>query len=370
VRVERRFAGSKEHLEELCDGRWGAACSGGYRFVLAAWGSHRADADESLRGHSDSGSGGGSRLHRAYPGITEAKTIHDWDPPFPTDLGKIRKRDEDYRENYRTTPKTFVSLDEGQALWGARFGKLTSLRIVAPADGDLEAPRVRFEQSLRRKPRPEAMGVMAPPVRQEGLSAAAGSTDFGEYFLYFSFFLVVSALLLVGLFFRLGVEERYREAGLLRAVGFSRKTNQVHVVVGRVGACGDPAVGAMAAVLYAGLVLYGLGTWWMDAVGTKLPRFHVSPEAPAGGALGGVLTALVVVWLTVRGLRPMGRPAGARPPGRLSDPESANPVAALHDQLAGFALHTRQVLLKNAAEARRTREAPPGDDLRDPAAPG
>ena len=46
-----------------------------------------------------------------------------------------------------------------------------------------------------------------------------GATDFGEYFLYFSFFLVVSALLLAALFFKLGVEQRAREVGLLRAVG-------------------------------------------------------------------------------------------------------------------------------------------------------
>ncbi|MCC6389968.1 MAG: ABC transporter permease [Bryobacterales bacterium] len=264
-----------------------------------------------------------------YPGITEAKTIHDWDPPFPMDLGKIRKRDEDYWDNYRTTPKAFVSLQEGQALWGTRFGKLTSLRIVAPADGDLEALRARFEQSLRRKLTPAAMGVMAAPVRQEGLSAAAGSTDFGEYFLYFSFFLVVSALLLVGLFFRLGVEQRYREAGLLRAVGFSVK--QIGYMLLREGlalAGIGSAVGAMAAALYAGLVLYGLRTWWMDAVGTKLLRLHVGAEALAGGALGGLATALVVVWLTARGLRKPSPRALLEGAGETGASSTAGPLWA------------------------------------------
>ena len=58
-------------------------------------------------------------------------------------------------------------------------------------------------------------------VRAEGLDASRGATDFGEYFTYFSFFLVVSALLLAALFFKLGVEQRAREVGLLRAVGFT-----------------------------------------------------------------------------------------------------------------------------------------------------
>jgi hypothetical protein len=54
------------------------------------------------------------------------------------------------------------------------------------------------------------LGVVTTPVRAEGLQASRGATDFGEYFLYFSFFLVVSALLLTTLFFKLGVEQRIR----------------------------------------------------------------------------------------------------------------------------------------------------------------
>jgi cell division protein FtsX len=53
------------------------------------------------------------------------------------------------------------------------------------------------------------------------LAASRGATDFGEYFTYFSFFLVVSALMLASLFFRLGVEQRAREIGLLRSVGYT-----------------------------------------------------------------------------------------------------------------------------------------------------
>ena len=58
-------------------------------------------------------------------------------------------------------------------------------------------------------------------VRADSLAASKGATDFGEYFTYFSMFLVWSALLLAALFFRLAVEQRARELGLLRAVGFS-----------------------------------------------------------------------------------------------------------------------------------------------------
>ena len=65
------------------------------------------------------------------------------------------------------------------------------------------------------------MGVQVIPVRDQGQAASRGATDFGEYFLYFSFFLVVSALMLTTLFFKLGIEQRAREIGTLQAIGFS-----------------------------------------------------------------------------------------------------------------------------------------------------
>ena len=61
------------------------------------------------------------------------------------------------------------------------------------------------------------MDVRIAPVHALALTASSGATDFGEYFVYFSFFLVVSALLLTALFFKLSVEQRIREIGLLRA---------------------------------------------------------------------------------------------------------------------------------------------------------
>ncbi len=64
-----------------------------------------------------------------YPGITESENLSDWDPPFPIDLERVRKEDEDYWHEYRTTPKAFIPLSVAQNLWGTRFGKLTSIRI-------------------------------------------------------------------------------------------------------------------------------------------------------------------------------------------------------------------------------------------------
>ena len=157
-----------------------------------------------------------------YPGITHETRLSDWDPPFPVDLSRIRPRDEAYWQRYHTTPKAWVPLGAGQELWGHRLGRTTSLRLVA-GDGALapQDPAQAFAAALVARLTPARGAWSCDDVRTRALAAARGATDFGEYFVYFSFFLVVAALLLAGLFFRFGLEQRLAELGVLRAVGFT-----------------------------------------------------------------------------------------------------------------------------------------------------
>ena len=78
--------------------------------------------------------------------------------------------------------------------------------------------KTEFAQRLRERIDPLRAGIAVQSVRSQSLDASRGATNFGEYFVYFSFFLVVSALLLSALFFKLNVERRIREVGLLRAL--------------------------------------------------------------------------------------------------------------------------------------------------------
>lgn len=239
-----------------------------------------------------------------YPGITESESVADWDPPFPMDLDRIRPQDEDYWKKYRTSPKAFIPLGVGQQLWQSRFGKLTSMRIYPGVEGQtLAEMRGQFEQNLHRSLEPAEMGLAVLPVRAEGLAASRGATDFGEYFLYFSFFLVVSALLLASLFFKFGIEQRLREIGTLQAIGFPRaKIRNLFLVEGVVLSFVGSLLGLLGAVAYGYVILLGLRTWWVDAVGTTQLRLHVSPLSLALGGIGGVLAAVICIAWTLRRL--------------------------------------------------------------------
>ena len=237
------------------------------------------------------GIGGDATLTPDYPGISDAADITSWDPPFPVDLDRVRKKDEDYWDRYRAAPKAIVRVSDAQRLWGSRYGRVSSLR--------LSGEHTIAAQAID----PVAAGFTARNVRADAISAAQGTTDFGEYFLYFSFFLVVSALLLAYLFFAVGLEQRTTEVGILASIGFSpSKIRGVFLREGAILALAGAAIGAAAAVGYSALILYGLRTWWVGAVGTTDLTLHVAPEWLAAGAIGALTVGVAALWLGVRAM--------------------------------------------------------------------
>ena len=237
------------------------------------------------------------KLTPDYPGISDATSIGNWDPPFPMNLKKIRPKDEEFWDRYRTTAKAFVPLARGQRLWGTRWGKVTGLRVAGKTDA------AELSRLIRDGLDPARFGLTAIPVRREALEASRGATDFGEYFVYFSFFLIVSALLLAGLFFRFGVEQRTREIGLLEATGFTaRPLRGLFLREGLALSAAGSLAGAGLAVLYAEFVLYGLRTWWSGASGTAALALKVEPGILAAAFVSGVGMGLAVIYFTVRRL--------------------------------------------------------------------
>lgn len=245
-----------------------------------------------------------------FPGIADTEDISSWDPPFPVDLSAIRPKDELYWDDYRGTPKAFVRLATGQDLWRSRFGELTSIRL-APTEGmPLEGPEGLFELIQEQLPPaidPEAAGFATLPVRQRGLEAATGATDFTGLFFGFSFFLIAAAALLVGLLFSLAVERRASEAGLLLAVGYPPgKVTRRLLAEGLVLAVVGALAGTALAVGYAALLLAALGSWWqpiLGSLGGSLLMLHAEPLTLAIGFASSVLLVLVTVWLAVRRLK-------------------------------------------------------------------
>jgi putative ABC transport system permease protein len=237
-----------------------------------------------------------------FPGITDKLGIKDWNPPFPYDNKRVQRRDETYWEQYRTTPKAYVTLADGQRLWGSRFGQLTSIRLAPPAAGAGGAPRdlteaaAAFSKALPNHLRPEQGGFVFDALRQRGLEESMGSTDFGGLFLGFSIFLIAASLLLVGLLFRLNLDRRASEIGLLQATGYSRRTvRRLLLAEGAVLAAVGALLGVAGALFYAWRMLEFLATLWPGFL-----RLHATALSFLEGYLGALTVSVLTIAWAVR----------------------------------------------------------------------
>jgi putative ABC transport system permease protein len=237
-----------------------------------------------------------------FPGLADADNCRDWEPGIPIDLDKIRKRDEDYWEMYRGTPKAFVTLKAGQDMWSNRYGNLTAVRVPAS-----ELPE-QVTAKLLDEVDPASIGLYFRPVRAQGMRAGGGATDFGQLFLGFSIFIVISALLLTGLVFIFGVESRSEQTGMLLAVGYPPKlVKRLLLLEGGILAAGGAIAGSAAGLLYTKGMIYALATVWRTAVSGSQIHFHAEPTTLFVGALAGTAVSLIAIWLTLG--KQVSRPA-------------------------------------------------------------
>ncbi len=261
-----------------------------------------------------------------FPGVATAERAGDWETSFPL-VHKIRPEDDEYWQQYRGTPKAFISLAAGQTIWSSRFGNLTAVRVETGMIADEKAAfeRVRqAEQVLRSSlikalggpfqmstlnplpataPRLSAasMGFAFTPIREQALNAASQSQDFGGLFIGFSFFLIIAALILMALLFQFGVEQRMTEIGTLLALGFRAKhVRRMFLLEGAALAFIGSVIGVAGGILYARVMLHGLTTIWRTATNTSALSFHASPVAIATGLISGTLVAVFTIWIVLR----------------------------------------------------------------------
>lgn len=245
-----------------------------------------------------------------YPGIQNAKHISDWNPPFPVNLKLIRPIDEEYWNQYHAAPKAIISLNAGQRLWSSRFGNLTSLRIRVPQAIYPADFQKLYQSELKTSLSPADVGWIFQPIREQGLQAAQGSTDFGSLFAGFSFFLIISAAMLSGLLFRLGAEQRSAELGTLLAIGYpARSISRRLLLEGLILAAIGILIGTALAAFYAWLMLSGLRSWWQAAVGSSYLQLYTSPQTLIIGAIVSLFAMLFSLWWAIRRLAKVPVPA-------------------------------------------------------------
>jgi len=221
-------------------------------------------------------------------GLTDKDSIADWDPPFPFDASHVTKEDEKYWEEYRATPKVFVPPEFATKYLKSRFGVTTSVRVVPPANVDVSQLQKRLRFSLSE------LGWQFQPVRALSLEAARGTTPFKLLFLGFSMFVLGAAMILTGLVFAMTLHRRSVQIGVVRAIGWPPKrvflwlTTEALLV-----AVLASLIGTVASLGYAQLMLWGLHSVWLPAIGTRFLSLSFTPNSLLLGFSFGVASGLL-----------------------------------------------------------------------------
>jgi len=229
------------------------------------------------------------KLAPRFPGLTDVNRCTDWDVGMPMDEELLKdKANEEYWNRYKQTPKAMVTLKAGQEMWENRFGCLTSVRW----EGNAAEIRSNFMKEFD----PAAAGLIFRPVREEALAAVSEAMDFGQLFVGMSFFLIAAALLLTGLLFVFGVQQRAEEMGTLLAVGW--KPGLVRMVyLGEGGAIAllGSLLGAWAGTGYTRFLIWGMSRYWRGAVANSAIEYFARPQTVIIGAASGFICALLAM---------------------------------------------------------------------------
>ncbi|MFC2151735.1 FtsX-like permease family protein, partial [Bacteroidota bacterium] len=191
-----------------------------------------------------------------FPGLANAGSCSEWETGIPIDLSKIRDKDEKYWDDYKGTPKAFISIETGLNLWKNKYGKYTSIRIDKN-----ETSIDNLKKELRSQLNPQDLNLTFMPVHTQGIRAASSGVDFGELFLSMSFFVIFAGVILTILIHSLNIESRTEETGILSGLGFSKKQitkirfseNTISIILGGIA-------GTFIGILYNFGIMYALNS--------------------------------------------------------------------------------------------------------------
>jgi len=96
-------------------------------------------------------------------------------------------------------------------------------------------------------------------------------------------------------------EQRAKEIGILRTAGFpAKKIRRVFLLEGWILSTAGSLLGILGAVAYGRILMLGLRTWWVGAVGTQRLYLHISYRDLAAGAVTGMIFSLATIAWTLR----------------------------------------------------------------------
>jgi putative ABC transport system permease protein len=230
------------------------------------------------------------------PGLSDAGHCREWEVGVPIDLDDIREKDEKYWDDYKGTPKAFVSKSAALKMWSNRFGNYTAVRFPTETFNN-----DKYNQLFSQEIEPADLGMSISPIREQGVQAAQNGTDFSGLFIGLSFFLLLAGIILTALLFRFNLESRSSQIGLFDALGFQQKqVRGFFLKEGFVVAIFGGIPGLIVSIFYTLLVFKILNTLWFEIVRTDVLLIKIYPTTLISGLIISVLVSLIAIYISVK----------------------------------------------------------------------
>jgi putative ABC transport system permease protein len=231
-----------------------------------------------------------SLLMPEFPGIAGRTSCTDWDAGVKIKMDKIRKKDENYWNDWRGTPKAFISYEKGSELWANNFGPATAIRF---------SPDLKVQDlvaAMAGKLDPDKCGYTVLDMKAEMSDAAKESVDFSTLFISLGFFIILSCIMLLLLTVSSFFDSRKRQVNTLFALGFNNKMiGKILLYETGITAVTGSAAGALLGTLVNRVIIFMLNSVWIGAVQTDtLEAF--SGLAPVFS--GFIITAILIFVFT------------------------------------------------------------------------
>ncbi len=226
-------------------------------------------------------------LSAEFPGLSDVERCTDWDSDLPLDMSLITDEDEDYWNQYRSTPKALLPYDLMKGEWSNDYGVATALRIY-DQPSDVEGLQLSM------------FDVQIVHPRESGMYAARNGIDFASLFFALGFFIILSALLLLISPLDEMLWQRKAEIQLLKAIGYSNQRiinmfciETLPVVVGAA------ILGVIAGILYTAAVMWLLGNIWNGVTQTSNLGIYIDVGVIIWGLVTGVILTFVSVYCLI-----------------------------------------------------------------------
>ncbi len=280
-----------------------------------------------------------------FPGISGSTTCSGWNAGVPILLDQIRKKDEDYWNSYRGTPKAFISYETGKMLWGNNFGTATAIRF--PESLSLH----EITDRLRTVLDPATAGLSVTDARDSAMEGAGQSVDFSSLFLSLSFFMIISCLILLSLAVSMYFDTRKKQTRIMYALGFRNKylknlLFRESFLLSLAGAIPGVFLGYLLNLL----IIKALNSVWSGAVQTTAlsADFSIIPLA-YGFSSVLIISAVLIFFKSGNFLKQMTLPEGGKlkkhSPGKNLIAFSVVLICAISLFISGFTVTDYETIL-------------------------